>query len=73
MVANNNHKSVKLSDEYQARRSDLALFGSLEEDLGRNFLQKYPVSAVTQLLCPYEGQRGRVWLRPTIQLSIHLM
>ena len=66
-------KSDDLDHEYQAQKSDLALLGSLEEDPGRNFLQKHLVSSVIQWLCPYEGQRRRIWLRPTTQSSIHLM
>ena len=46
VVANTNHKSVKLNDEYQPWRPDLVLLGSLSKHLGQKFPHKYPVSSV---------------------------
>ena len=46
IVADSNHKSVRLNNEYQAQKSYLALLGSL--DPSQNFSRKHPVSSAIQ-------------------------
>ena len=72
VVGDTNHKSVRLDNEIQTQRPDLALLGYLEWHVGQIRLWRHQVCSSMQLLSPFESQQKCTWLEPTHQSQIHI-